>query len=214
MLLPLLSWQLQFNSDQVYGRGTMEKFVKYKTDVVFNNLSNDPRVRRLLTPQAPGARYNVHIVEEGRCVQGSENAIDLIKPNNARHRRSRKNWAKCFRSKINNYVYRTGNGNEPQMWPLIRKVQLYGPWSSLSTGACLVDLPGVRDANVARAKVSEHYLQNCSQVWIVAPIKRAVDDGTAKELLGEQFKRRLLMDGKYDSIAFICTQTVRSSMFC
>ena len=30
-------------------------------------------------------------------------------------------------------------------------------------------------------------------IWIVAPIKRAVDDGTAKELLGEQFKRQLLM---------------------
>ncbi len=77
----------------------------------------------------------------------------------------------------------------------------------MSTGACLVDLPGVRDANAARAKVSENYLQNCSQIWIVAPIKRAVDDGTAKELLGEQFKRRLLMDGQYGNVAFICTQT-------
>jgi chromosome segregation ATPase len=42
---------------------------------------------------------------------------------------------------------------------------------------------------------------------VVAPIKRAVDDGTAKELMGEQFKRRLLMDGQYGNIAFICTQT-------
>ena len=64
------------------------------------------------------------------------------------------------------------------------------------SGACLVDLPGVRDANAARAKVAESYLMNCNQIWIVAPIKRAVDDGTAKELLGEQFKRRLLMDGQ------------------
>ena len=39
------------------------------------------------------------------------------------------------------------------------------------------------------------------------PIKRAVDDGTAKELMGEQFKRRLLMDGQYGNIAFVCTQT-------
>ena len=77
----------------------------------------------------------------------------------------------------------------------------------LSTGACLVDLPGVRDANAARAKVAERYLQNCNQIAIVAPIKRAVDDGTAKELLGEQFKRRLLMDGQYGNVFFICTQT-------
>ena len=34
-----------------------------------------------------------------------------------------------------------------------------------------------------------------------------VDDGTAKELLGEQFKRRLLMDGNYGNVFFICTQT-------
>lgn len=90
---------------------------------------------------------------------------------------------------------------------MIRKVQLRGPWSVLSTGACLVDLPGVRDSNAARAKVAENYLQNCNQIAIVAPIKRAVDDGTAKELLGEQFKRRLLMDGQYGNIFFICTQT-------
>ena len=45
-----------------------------------------------------------------------------------------------------------------------------------------MDLPGVRDSNAARAKVAEQYLQNRSQIWIAAPIKRAVDDGT--ELTG------------------------------
>ena len=77
----------------------------------------------------------------------------------------------------------------------------------LSTGACLVDLPGVRDSNAARAKVAERYLQNCNQIAIVASIKRAVDDGTAKELMGDQFKRRLLMDGNYGNVFFVCTQT-------
>ena len=36
---------------------------------------------------------------------------------------------------------------------------------------------------------------------------RSVNDGTAKELLGEQFKRRLLMDGQYGNVFFVCTQT-------
>ncbi|KAL7529808.1 hypothetical protein ACHAXR_004427, partial [Thalassiosira sp. AJA248-18] len=62
-------------------------------------------------------------------------------------------------------------------------------------------------SNAARARVAESYLQHCNQIAIVAPIKRAVDDGTAKELLGEQFKRRLLMDGQYGNVFFICTQT-------
>ena len=60
------------------------------------------------------------------------------------------------------YVYRAGNGDAPQSWPLIRKVVLQGPWAVLSSGACLVDLPGVRDANAARANVASTYLQNCS----------------------------------------------------
>jgi hypothetical protein len=77
----------------------------------------------------------------------------------------------------------------------------------LSLTFALLQRPGVRDANAARAKVSESYLQNCSQIWVVAPIRRAVDDGTAKDLMGEQFKRRLLMDGQYNNVSFICTQT-------
>ena len=126
---------------------------------------------------------------------------------NARTKGKKKKWAQEFRKRINTYVYRAGNGDQPQTWPLIRKVQLKGPWDVLSSGAVLVDLPGVRDSNSARAKVAESYLQNCNQIAIVAPIKRAVDDGTAKELLGEQFKRRLLMDGNYGNVFFICTQT-------
>lgn len=121
-------------------------------------------------------------------------------------KRAKKKWATAFRGQINGYVYRN-NSTSAQTWPLIRKVVLQGPWTVLQTGACLVDLPGVRDANAARAKVAETYLQHLNEIWIVAPIQRAVDDGTAKELLGESFKRRLLMDGNYSSVSFVCTQT-------
>ena len=58
----------------------------------------------------------------------------------------------------------------------------------------------------ARANVAASYLQNCQCLWIVAPIKRAVDDKSAKDLLGENFKRQLLMDGQYGNVSFICTQ--------
>ena len=116
-------------------------------------------------------------------------------------------WSSDFRSKINDYVFRKGSDGEPQTWPLIRKVILHGPWAVLSSGAVLVDLPGVRDANAARAKVAESYTQHCNRIWIVAPIQRAVDDGTARSLMGEEFKRTLLMDGQYCNVSFICTQT-------
>ncbi len=40
----------------------------------------------------------------------------------------------------------------------------------LSTGAVVVDLPGVRDANAARGAVAEKYMKSCNAVWIVADI--------------------------------------------
>jgi hypothetical protein len=197
--------------NQVYGRGTLENHHGKASAGILQRLATNPRVTNLLTPP-PGSTdlYHSILVEQGQVDLGSANAQALVggfHKMNTRMRRSQKRWAAAFRNQINGYVYRKGNGHEPQTWPLIRKVVLEGPWPVLSTGACLVDLPGVRDANAARAKVSEQYLQHCHQIWVVAPIKRAVDDGTAKELLGEQFKRRLLMDGQYGNVSFICTQT-------
>ncbi|KAI9785143.1 MAG: hypothetical protein M1839_000781 [Geoglossum umbratile] len=79
--------------------------------------------------------------------------------------------------------------------------------SALSTGAVIVDLPGVHDQNAARAAVAESYMKQCTGLWIVAPITRAVDDKAAKDLLGESFKRQLKMDGGYSSVTFICSKT-------
>jgi hypothetical protein len=193
--------------DLVYGRGTMENYKSEPADAVLGRLLKDHRVTSILAPKE-GEEYNSILVEEGRIEPSEASSLaggfDKL---NHRMKRLVKKWARDFRSKINDYVYQKDSGNGPQTWPLIRCVALQGPWHVLGTGACLVDLPGVRDANAARARVAERYLQNCSQIWVVAPIKRAVDDGTAKELMGEQFKRRLLMDGQYGNISFICTQT-------
>ena len=42
---------------------------------------------------------------------------------------------------------------------------------------------------------------------IVANVKRAVNDKTAKDMLGEAFRRQVLMDGLYGQLVFIATQT-------
>ena len=95
---------------------------------------------------------------------------------------------------------------------------------ALETGAVIVDLPGVHDANAARAAVAEGYMlvtslssclscslagmithcayhsrKQCTGLWIVAPIIRAVDDKAAKNPLGESFKRQLEMDGGFSA---------------
>lgn len=92
-------------------------------------------------------------------------------------------------------------------WPLIKVVRIYVKSPVLSTGLVLVDLPGIRDANPARAAIAEGYMKQCAGMWIVAPISRAVDDKTAQTLLGQSFKRQMSMDGSVGSLTFLCSKT-------
>ena len=96
---------------------------------------------------------------------------------------------------------------ELQLWPLIKVVRIYTKAEALSTGAVIVDLPGVHDSNAARAAVAESYIKECTGLWVVAPITRAVDDKAAKTLLGTTFKRQLKYDGSYGAVTFICSKT-------
>jgi hypothetical protein len=96
---------------------------------------------------------------------------------------------------------------ELELWPLIKVVRIYTKADALSTGAVIVDLPGVHDSNAARAAVAEGYMKECTGLWIVAPITRAVDDKAAKTLLGNTFKRQLKYDGSYSAVTFICSKT-------
>ncbi|KAF2455772.1 hypothetical protein BDY21DRAFT_288795 [Lineolata rhizophorae] len=94
-----------------------------------------------------------------------------------------------------------------EFWPLIKVVRTYIKADALSTGAVVVDLPGVHDSNAARANVASGYMKQCTGLWIVAPINRAVDDKAAKSLLGQTFKRQLKYDGTYSNVTFICSKT-------
>lgn len=96
---------------------------------------------------------------------------------------------------------------EMEYWPLIKVVKIYVKAKALSTGAVIVDLPGVHDSNAARAAVAQGYMKQCTGLWIVAPITRAVDDKAAKTLLGDTFKRQLKFDGGFSSVTFICSKT-------
>ena len=94
-----------------------------------------------------------------------------------------------------------------ELWPLIKVVRLYIKSPVLSTGAVIVDLPGVHDSNTARAAVADRYMEQTTGIWIVAPINRAVDDKAAKILLGDSLKRQLKFDGGFGSVTFICSKT-------
>jgi hypothetical protein len=64
------------------------------------------------------------------------------------------------------------------------------------------------DANAARNSIAKDYVKKCDCIWILAPITRAVDDKTARDLLGDAFKMQLMMDGNYDpsTITFVATK--------
>ncbi|PNH06795.1 Nuclear GTPase SLIP-GC [Tetrabaena socialis] len=114
---------------------------------------------------------------------------------------------KAFRRDVGKYVDSHNRADDLQAWPIVKVAKLQHNWKLLAGGAVLVDLPGVRDANEARGAVAEAYMRRLDSVWVVADITRAVDDKTAKDLLGSDFRRRMVMDGQLDAIAFVCTKT-------
>ncbi|RYP45152.1 hypothetical protein DL768_008470 [Monosporascus sp. mg162] len=94
-----------------------------------------------------------------------------------------------------------------ELWPLIKVVRVQTKADVLSTGAVIVDLPGVEDSNAARAAIAGKYIEKCHGIWIVANIQRAVDDKSAQNLLSQSFRQQLQLDGNYSNITFICTKT-------
>ncbi|KAK0486897.1 hypothetical protein EDD18DRAFT_1192269 [Armillaria luteobubalina] len=106
----------------------------------------------------------------------------------------------------------------PALWPLICQVNVRCAAKALSTGTVLVDLPGVADANAARNNIAKGYMKTCTCIWILAPITRAVDDKTARDLLGDAFKMQLMSDYADHAITFIaskcddisCSEVVRA----
>lgn len=50
-------------------------------------------------------------------------------------------------------------------------------------------------------------MKACSGIWIVAPINRAVDNKTAKDLMSNSIRRQLKLDGAYSALTIICSKT-------
>ncbi|GKT88761.1 tat pathway signal sequence [Colletotrichum tofieldiae] len=92
-------------------------------------------------------------------------------------------------------------------WPLVKVVRIFTKAEVLSNGVTIVDLPGHQDWDVARAAVASKYMKACSGIWIVAPINRAVDNKTAKDLMSTSIKRQLKFDGSYSALTIICSKT-------
>ena len=55
-------------------------------------------------------------------------------------------------------------------------------------------LKGVADANAARSSIARDYMKKCDCIWVLAPIQRAVDNQSAKNLLGDAFRMQLMSE--------------------
>ncbi|KAI0043416.1 hypothetical protein FA95DRAFT_1546454 [Auriscalpium vulgare] len=91
-------------------------------------------------------------------------------------------------------------------YPLVDGVEIRCNARALSTGAVLMDLPGLMDADAARSAVARRRLGEADHIFIVAPIKRAVDDHLAKTLLSNQVKKQIKRYSGH-GITFIATHT-------
>ncbi|KAI1375031.1 hypothetical protein F4677DRAFT_424372 [Hypoxylon crocopeplum] len=100
-----------------------------------------------------------------------------------------------------------GGEQKMQFWPLVKVVRIHTKADALSTGAVIVDLPGVEDSNAARAAIAAKYIEKCSGIWVLAAITRAINDKAAHQLLGQSFKQQLNYDGNYSRVTFICSKT-------
>ncbi|TFY52696.1 hypothetical protein EVJ58_g9869 [Rhodofomes roseus] len=86
------------------------------------------------------------------------------------------------------------NATHPcELWPLIKVVKIRCNSSVLSLGSVLVDIPGTGDTNRARASMASKYMKDCSHIWIVMDITRAVNDSNAEDLMNEAFRIQLFM---------------------
>ncbi|KAI1815628.1 hypothetical protein GGS20DRAFT_322793 [Poronia punctata] len=89
----------------------------------------------------------------------------------------------------------------PALWPWIKRIKVYLNAHVLSKGLVLVDLPGLRDLNAARRSVTERYLLQCDEIFVVANIGRAITDVSVSDVIERAKKARLA------NVGIICTKS-------
>ncbi|KAK6544871.1 hypothetical protein TWF694_001551 [Orbilia ellipsospora] len=95
---------------------------------------------------------------------------------------------------------------EPSLWPLVKvlKIELKSP--VLTTGATLVDLPGLRDSNAARTAVTNRYIIQANELVVVTKLTRGITDQTTVEVSRRGYEDFIKRDSrKSQAIVFTCS---------
>jgi hypothetical protein len=103
------------------------------------------------------------------------------------------------------YLRKLIRGESP-LWPLLKQVNITGPYECLAGGLELVDLPGLNDPNAARVEVTRGFLRTSPFVWVVFLMMRGLSKDI-KEILGEEkLLRSLVLSGSYHALSLIGTK--------
>ena len=108
--------------------------------------------------------------------------------------------AKELKQKLRGYL-----SSEERYWPLIKTVEISGPFDALRHGALLIDLPGVNDPNQAREEVTRSFLRDAPFIWIAFNTKRGMTRDIHELLVKQDLLRQFLMHGKHDAVTFVGT---------
>ncbi|KAJ6789790.1 hypothetical protein PWT90_02340 [Aphanocladium album] len=84
-------------------------------------------------------------------------------------------------------------------WPYIEKIKVYLNAQILKRGLILADLPGLRDMNSARKRITELYIRNCDEVFAVCEAGRAIVDENVADIF--------LLAEHLSNISIICTMS-------
>uniref|UniRef100_A0A8C1AGB9 Nuclear GTPase SLIP-GC-like n=2 Tax=Cyprinus carpio carpio TaxID=630221 RepID=A0A8C1AGB9_CYPCA len=112
-----------------------------------------------------------------------------------------------FTNDVASYIQHSESSSGGWYWPLVKSVTIMIPdCRELLEHIVLLDLPGTGDCNKIRDDLWKSKLRECSSVWIVSAINRAITDrdpwGILKHCIEE-----LGPGGKCKRINFICTKT-------
>jgi hypothetical protein len=86
-------------------------------------------------------------------------------------------------------------------WPFIRCIKVYSNATVLSNGLILVDLPGLHDLNSARLKITERYVFNCDEIFVICGIGRATSNAGVLSAVN------LARGAKLSNVGIVCTSS-------
>ncbi|XP_061115302.1 nuclear GTPase SLIP-GC-like [Conger conger] len=154
-----------------------------------------------------GASEVLEILSTGRKTLTFDTAKELSKSIGCYIRSDKKSVKKSVRESDKKSDKKSDTNEGKQFWPLVKQVIISLPKSpALLEGIVLVDLPGAGDVSKYRSDMWKECLSQCSSVWIVSEMKRALSEKVADEIFDTSL-RTIAGGGECHNITFICTHT-------